>query len=179
LTGARRRAYIHGMTSETAKILADYLLGNLRHEFNVSRKVIAAVPTDQSAYKPSEKCMSGIQLAAHLATAEAFFLNGILNGAFTGGEDVPLKTTEEILAWYDANIPALYDKVAAMSGEKLAAPINFMNFMNEPAVIYLGLNLKHSIHHRGQLSSYLRPMGSKVPGIYGPSGDEPIKAAGV
>jgi uncharacterized damage-inducible protein DinB len=169
---------LNHMTSETAKILADYLLGNLRHEFKVTRKVIAAVPTDASAYKPSEKCMSGIQLAAHLATAEAFFLQGVLNGAFAGGEDVPLKSTEEILAWYDATIPPMYDKVAAMTGEQLAAPVNFMNFMNEPAVIYLGLSLKHSVHHRGQLSSYLRPMGSKVPGIYGPSGDEPIKAAG-
>jgi uncharacterized damage-inducible protein DinB len=169
---------LNGMTPETAKILADYLLGNLRHEFAISRKVIAAVPTEASAYKPSEKCMSGIQLAAHLATAEAFFLNGILNGAFSGGEDLPLKTPAEVLSWYESTIPALYDKVAAMSGEQLAAPINFMNFMNEPAVIYLGLNLKHCIHHRGQLSSYLRPMGGKVPGIYGPSGDEPIKAAG-
>jgi len=165
------------MTSETAKILADYLLGNLRHEFNVSRKVIAAVPTAESSYKPSEKCMSGIELAAHLATAEYFFLDGILNGAFRPSPPPELKSTEEILAWYDATIPPMYDKVAAMTGEQLAAPINFMNFMNEPAVIYLGLNLKHSIHHRGQLSSYLRPMGSKVPGIYGPSGDEPIKAA--
>jgi len=166
------------MTSETAKILADYLLGNLRHEFGITRKVIAAVPTGESAYKPSEKCMSGIQLAAHLATAEAFFLHGVLNGAFSGGENLPLNSTEAILAWYDSNIPALYDKVAAMSGEKLAAPVNFMNFMNEPAVIYLGLCLKHSVHHRGQLSAYLRPMGAKVPGIYGPSGDEPISAAG-
>jgi uncharacterized damage-inducible protein DinB len=39
-------------------------------------------------------------------------------------------------------------------------------------VLYLNLHLKHSIHHRGQLSAYLRPMGSKVPSIYGPSGDE-------
>jgi uncharacterized damage-inducible protein DinB len=169
---------LNHMTSETAKTLADYLVGNLRHEFGVTRKVIAAVPTEASAYKPSEKCMSGIELAAHLATAEAFLLGGAINGAFQPAPPPELKTTDEILAWYDANIPPLYDQLAAMSGEQLATPINFMNFMNEPAVIYVGMSLKHSVHHRGQLSAYLRPMGSKVPGIYGPSGDEPIKAAG-
>ncbi|MGA3241300.1 MAG: DinB family protein [Bryobacteraceae bacterium] len=42
---------------------------------------------------------------------------------------------------------------------------------------YLNIGLKHTVHHRGQLSSYLRPMGAKVPSIYGPSADEPRKAA--
>jgi uncharacterized damage-inducible protein DinB len=45
-----------------------------------------------------------------------------------------------------------------------------------PGVDYLSLSLRHSVHHRGQLSAYLRPMGAKVPGIYGPSGDETVKA---
>jgi uncharacterized damage-inducible protein DinB len=43
--------------------------------------------------------------------------------------------------------------------------------------MYLNLSLKHSVHHRGQLSAYLRPMGAKVPSIYGPSADEPLQAA--
>ena len=43
--------------------------------------------------------------------------------------------------------------------------------MQLPAVSYLTLMVKHGAHHRGQLSAYLRPMGAKVPGIYGPSGD--------
>jgi len=43
--------------------------------------------------------------------------------------------------------------------------------MSYPAVVYLTIMVKHSAHHRGQLSAYLRPMGAKVPGIYGPSGD--------
>jgi uncharacterized damage-inducible protein DinB len=40
-----------------------------------------------------------------------------------------------------------------------------------PGIVYLSLIIKHSVHHRGQLSTYLRPMGGKVPGIYGPSAD--------
>lgn len=165
------------MTRESAIALRDYLLGNLRYEFAITRKVLAAVPADNCGYKPSEKCMSGIALAGHLATAEAFFLNGVLEGNFKYEQPPELKTPAEVIAWYDANIPALHDKVAAMSGDQLAKPVNFMNFMTEPAVTFLGLSMKHSVHHRGQLSAYLRPMGVKVPGIYGPSGDEPIQAA--
>lgn len=166
------------MTSESAVALRDFLLGHLRHEFGVTRKVLAAVPAEGVAYKPSEKCMSGIELAAHIATAEAFFLNGVLNGEFQQGKPPELKTPAEVVAWYDANIPALYDQVAAMDAAKLTKPVAFFNIMNEPAVSYLALSMKHSVHHRGQLSAYLRPMGAKVPGIYGPSGDEPIVAAG-
>lgn len=166
------------MTSESAKSLAEYLLGQLRYEHDVTRKVLAAVPSDQCSYQPSEKCMTGIALAAHIATAEAFFLNGVLTGSFNPGKPPELKTPAEVVAWYDANIAAMYDQVAAMPGEKLAQPINFFNMMNFPAVEYLSVCLKHGIHHRGQLSAYLRPMGAKVPGIYGPSADEPVTAAG-
>src|SRR5947208_741194 len=96
------RAYPRNMTSESAVALRDFLLGQLRYEFGVTRKVLAAVPAEGCAYKPSEKCMSGITLAAHIATAEAFFLNGILSGAFQPGPAPELKTPEEVVAWYDA-----------------------------------------------------------------------------
>jgi uncharacterized damage-inducible protein DinB len=46
-----------------------------------------------------------------------------------------------------------------------------MGYWQLPAVQFLSLAVKHSVHHRGQLSAYLRAMGGKVPGIYGPSAD--------
>jgi uncharacterized damage-inducible protein DinB len=49
--------------------------------------------------------------------------------------------------------------------------IDFFGMMQLPGVAYLTLMVKHSAHHRDQLSAYLRPMWAKVPGIYGPSGD--------
>ena len=54
----------------------------------------------------------------------------------------------------------------------MAAVINFFGVFNYPTVTYLTFLSNHSIHHRGQLSAYLRAMGSLVPAIYGPSGDE-------
>jgi uncharacterized damage-inducible protein DinB len=67
-------------------------------------------------------------------------------------------------------------RVAKMTPEQLMTPINFYNVFNLPAVLYLGFLINHSIHHRGELATYLRPMGSKVPSIYGGSYDEPFQA---
>ena len=163
------------MTNESAKALADFLLSQLQQESALTRKVLAAVPDENYAYKPSDKCMTGLQLATHIAAAEAFFLSGVINGGFNW-QQPDLKTPADVVTWYDENIPGLQAKAAELSGEQLAQPIQFAVW-NEPAVTYLTLCLKHGIHHRGQLSTYLRPMGGKVPSIYGPSADEPRKAA--
>jgi uncharacterized damage-inducible protein DinB len=61
-----------------------------------------------------------------------------------------------------------------LPGDKLTQNLSF-GPMNFPAVMFLDIMNRHSIHHRGQLSTYLRPMGSKVPAIYGGSADEPMK----
>jgi uncharacterized damage-inducible protein DinB len=68
-------------------------------------------------------------------------------------------------------------RVAALSAEQLLTPVNFMGAFNFPAAFYLAFLNNHSIHHRGELATYLRPMGSKVPSIYGGSYDEPFQAA--
>jgi uncharacterized damage-inducible protein DinB len=164
------------MTNENAKTIGEFLVQQLQHESAVTRKILAAVPAENLQYKPSEKCMAGFDLALHIAAAEAFFLQGVIDGAFNWKQP-EVKTPAEVVAWYDATIPALLAQVAKLPGEKLAANISFMGMMNEPAVQYLALSLKHGIHHRGQLTAYLRPMGGKVPAIYGPSADEPRQAA--
>jgi uncharacterized damage-inducible protein DinB len=163
------------MTEETAKGLCDYLLPQLQHESGTTRKVLAAVPAEHCNYKPSELCMTGLELATHIAAAEAFFLNGVINGAFEWKQP-DLKTPADVLAFYDETVPPLLAKVGELPAAKLAQDITFAVW-TQPAVTYLSLNMSHGIHHRGQLSSYLRPMGAKVPSIYGPSADEPRKVA--
>ncbi len=158
------------MTPETAKGILDFLLPQLQHESATTRKVLAAVPESGFDYKPSEKCMSGLALATHIAAAEAFFLNGVLNGTFEWKQPDP-KSPADVVKLYDETVPELIAKVGGLSGEELAKELKFAVF-NLPAVEYVNLSMKHSIHHRGQLSAYLRPMGGKVPSIYGPSGDE-------
>ena len=165
------------MTPEQAKFLLDYSYPIAVNEAKITRKVIAAMPASQEEYKPSDKCMTASELAYHLASADVWFLNSIVKGAFEmGGEtgDKP-KTPEQITAWYDANFGPALEKVKAMTPEQLAANINFFGMMDAPAVTFLDFMVRHSVHHRGQLSSYLRPMGGKVPSIYGGSADEPMK----
>ena len=64
-----------------------------------------------------------------------------------------------------------------MTGEQLATPVSFMGMAPLPVVLYLGWNAHHTIHHRAQLSTYLRAMNAHVPCIYGGSADEPMTAA--
>ncbi len=163
------------MTPENAQQVLQFLLPQVRQESTTTRKLLAAVPADACEYKPSELCMSGLALAGHIALSEAFFLRGVLNGVFEW-KTIEFKTPAEALAYYDSNVPGLIEQVAQMSGEQLAQPITFA-MGTEPVINFVQMGLKHTIHHRGQLSAYLRPMGTKVPSIYGPSADEPRQAA--
>lgn len=161
------------MTQENAKIIADYLLGQTEYEMAATRRVLSAVPPDAN-YKPSDKCMSGLELAGHIAASEVFFLSGIVNGKFEWAPP-EFKTPAEVLTYYEQKTPELITAARALPGAKLTDTLS-MGPMNLSGLDFLALNLKHSIHHRGQLSAYLRPMGSKVPSIYGPSGDSEKEA---
>jgi len=86
------------------------------------------------------------------------------------------KTVAELVAWYDKNMKRALARVQAMTAAQAATPVQFFMF-NFPAVFYLGFLNNHSIHHRGELATYLRPMGSKVPSIYVGSFDEPMTTA--
>ena len=161
------------MTTEQAQFLRDHSCQSWTNEAETTKSVIGAMTAGQESYKPSDRCMSAIDLAFHIASADVWFLNSIADGAFgppaEGGEKP--KTAEAVIAYYDANLPKALDRIKALSPEKAAANIDFFGMMQMPAASFVDFALRHSVHHRGQLSSYLRPMGGKVPSIYGPSGD--------
>jgi len=169
------------MQPDQAKFLAETYLGHLNMEHRATTRVISSVPADHAGYKPDPKCMSAIELAWHLGSSEIWFLNGVVNGAFVPPEDGKLpeniQSGADAAAYYEKEFPAAVEKLSAMSGEDLAKPVSFFGVFNFPVVEYLGFATRHSVHHRGQLSAYLRPMGSKVPQIYGGSADEPFEHA--
>lgn len=165
-----------GMTPEFALAYRAMMLDGVAREGEITRKVIAAVPDDKSDYKPDPHARSAKELAWHLANTDVQFLDGIadLNFKMANPEHRP-QTTPEIAAWYAENLNRGIARVAAMTGEQLLTPVSFAGgIFNFPAVFYLGFLNNHSIHHRGELATYLRPMGSKVPSIYGGSYDEPF-----
>jgi|SRR6266404_5505354 len=160
------------MSPENAKVIADFIAVNLENEYKTTRRVLGALPDDQMSYQPNEKGFAAGALAWHIATADVFFLSAIAKGEFTtpAKRDCP-KTVGEIVEFFDQNVPPLLEQIKGISGEHAAKVMTFAVF-TLPVVVFMNLANSHSIHHRGQLSAYIRAVGAKVPSIYGPSGDE-------
>ena len=154
------------------------MLDGAQRELATTKKVLAAIPDDKSNYKPDPNARTAWELAWHLANTDIQFLDGIADMKFSmeaRPEAEKPKNIDALVAWYDQNMKRGIARVQAMSGEQLVTPVDFMGAFNMPAVFYLGFLNNHCIHHRGELATYLRPMGSKVPSIYGGSYDEPFR----
>jgi uncharacterized damage-inducible protein DinB len=155
----------------------DMMLQGLSREMETTKKVLAAVPDGKSDYRPDPNARTAMELAWHLANSDIQFLDGIADLTFKTGtpeaENKP-KSITEIVGWYDSNFKRGITRVQAMTPEQLATPVDFYGVFNFPAALYLSFLNNHSIHHRGALAVYLRPMGAKVPSIYGGSHDEPF-----
>ncbi|MBL8222317.1 MAG: DinB family protein [Bryobacterales bacterium] len=168
------------MTPEQASALIAMTCQEAAIENVTTRKVLAAVPDDKGDYTPAEKSMTALDLAWHIASAEVWFFTSIADGAFAqggGGRPDTIKTPADVVAWYDANYGPALDRVKNMSAEAAAKIVDFYGIIQMPAITFMQFNVKHTCHHRGQLSVYLRPMGAKVPSIYGGSADEPFQAS--
>jgi len=163
------------MTPEQAKFAAQLYAQGLENEFTITKRVIAAVPEAKKSFRPDEHARTAAELAAHLASADVWFLEGILKGEFVPEPDKKFATVAEIVEYYDKEFPAALAKVKALPPERLAKTIAAFGMFNLPAAVYLAFVNNHSIHHRAQLATYLRPMGAKVPNIYGGSYDEPMQ----
>jgi uncharacterized damage-inducible protein DinB len=160
------------MTADQAKAVAESVGQQLQNEWMTTYKVLSAVPEGKKDYKPEPNSRSAWELATHIATADIWFLDGVLAGKFENPNEKPPATNVAGVAdWYKKEFPTRVERVLAMDGNKLTEIINFYG-MKMPAVQYLMFALVHMVHHRGQLATYLRPMGSKVPSIYGGSYDE-------
>ena len=165
------------MNPEHAKAISEYTVMMLERESKTTERVIAAVPASGADYAPDAKSMKAMDLAWHIVSAEVMLLDMAIAGGDAAGPERPAgtETTEGIVAWYAKELPATLAKVRALSGDHLAKVATVWGgMMTVPAVTFVSFAANHSVHHRGQLSAYLRPMGAKVPSIYGPSGDEPM-----
>jgi uncharacterized damage-inducible protein DinB len=162
------------MNPASAKAIGDFLLDAIEEEFPTTKRVLEALPQAQYSWQPHPKGKTAGELAWHVAGAEVWFFNSVAAGKFDQPEPPALKTMAEVLAFYEREFPKALARLRTLTPEQLATPTPFAIF-NEPLVVYLQLGYAHSIHHRGQLSTYLRAMGEKVPGIYGGSADEPLE----
>jgi uncharacterized damage-inducible protein DinB len=155
-------------------ILKAVSLPTIKAEHAVTKSVIAAIPPDKMDYRPDPVTRSAIDLAWHIVTSESRFLEAVAAGAFDfTPRDRPasVRTPEDVNRWYDEQSERNVERLKTLSGEELVKIIDFRGMFQFPAVTFVTIALNHSIHHRGQLSMYLRPMGAKVPSIYGESYD--------
>jgi uncharacterized damage-inducible protein DinB len=163
------------MTPEQGKLLCKVFLDTIEQEAETTKKVIKAVPEDKKGYKPDPKSKTAHELAWHIASSEVWFMDGVLAGQFLMEEGPAAPPTMSgILEWYETNHRERANKLKDLAADKLVKGIALFGDMALPAVSYLNFQNLHTAHHRGQLSTYLRPMGSKIPAIYGGSADEPM-----
>jgi uncharacterized damage-inducible protein DinB len=159
---------------EQALVLREASLRSIKAEQATTQRVIEAIPADKGEFKLEEIGKSAIDLAWHIVGAEHKFLDCVVTGAFDfspAPRPSHLGTAAAIAAWYAETSARDQERVAGASADDLVRIVDFRGIFKAPAVTFLETGLHHSIHHRGQLSTYLRPMGGKVPAIYGESYD--------
>ena len=162
------------LTPDNVNVVLQTLLPALDREHPTTKRVIEAIPDAKVDYTPDGIAKSAIELAWHIVTAENRFLEAVINGAFDlnpWARPDSIKTAEAVNRWYAERYARNAAELQKLSPERLVKIVDFRGMMQLPAVAYIDFALRHSIHHRGQLSMYLRPMGAKVPSIYGESYD--------
>ena len=166
------------MTPEQARFLFEFLLPQLESEQRITRKILSSVPLEQAGYRPDPKSRSALEVARHIAVTEIWFLDALNHRRFaeTAALPEPVSTCQDVAQWYEENFAQRVAILKTLASEDLATTVDYIGLRNDPAVAYLNIAIRHSVHHRGQLSAYLRPMGAKVPAIYVESADEPYPA---
>ncbi|MFI5251760.1 MAG: DinB family protein [Bacteroidota bacterium] len=156
----------------------EMFLQSWEREYGTTMKVLKSYPKDKLDLKPSEKSRSARDLAWVFAGETKIYFEGCLTGKFDF-ENFPKapSTMDEIIKGYEKNHREMADKIKKLSDADMNTPIKFftgpgkMADMRRADVMWGGM--MDMIHHRGQLSVYVRLAGGKVPSIYGPSADEP------
>jgi uncharacterized damage-inducible protein DinB len=165
------------MNAEQAKAATDLMATVWEGEFPATCQVLAAVKDDNRSYKPDPKSRTAWELTTHLATADIWFLDSIINGAFVWDPERAKRAAErfthvnDVVEFYKSTFPGKLNELRGVPGVALAETLDFFGMLKWPRARFVAFANNHSIHHRGQLAAYLRALGSKVPNIYGPSAD--------
>ena len=140
-------------------------------ESRTTSKVLGRIP-DGSTYRPDPKSRTAQEIAWQIVCEEKMIIEALENGKADWAPPPMPSTMKEVVAAYDAQSAGMGDRWKALSEERWNGALEFFGG-ERPASPMAWSFLFDIVHHRGQISTYLRPMGSTVPQIYGPSGDEP------
>lgn len=166
--------------------ISESLLPEFDSEMESTRKMLAAVPDGKWDWKPHPKSMSLGGLAGHIADMAGWAVETIEKDslAFSSGDFKPYipESTESLLSLFDEKRQQARGAITKASDADMAHVWSMTwdghKVIEMPRIAVLrGMVMNHMIHHRGQLSVYLRLLDQKVPGSYGPSADEMPEAA--
>ena len=164
--------------------IAQSLLPEFDQEMANTRKMLERVPDDKYSYKPDPKSMTMGRLATHVAEMPSWGVFTMQMDSLDLKGDFPRFTPtngRELLAGFDKNIADARAAIAAASDEDFMKPWSLkmgdhVIFTMPRVAVIRSMVMNHIIHHRAQLSVYLRLNGVAVPGMYGPSADEQASA---
>jgi uncharacterized damage-inducible protein DinB len=164
--------------------IRDAILPEFDHEMATTRKTLERVPEDNPDWKPHEKSMTISRLAGHIAELLGFAAITFQSDSFDfqppGAQPMqPLVMTsrKQLLDAFDKNVAAARVAISKASDEDMQKMWALLNggktiFSMTRVAALRGMIINHIVHHRGQLSVYLRLNNVPVPSIYGPSADE-------
>jgi uncharacterized damage-inducible protein DinB len=160
---------------DQALAILQFTLPFLQREHETTKKIMAAIPEGKATYRPDPIAKTAFDLAAHIAGAEHMFLTAVGSSGFdysVSKRPESVETIADIRRWCSETFEKNFERLSKADGESLARVIDFRGRMQMPSVFFVQLAIAHTSHHRGQLTVYLRPMGAKVPSIYGESYDD-------
>ncbi len=147
-----------------------------KREAPATRKVISRIPQERSDYRPDPKARNAREIAWLIVREEIILVEGLEKGVLEWVEVPTPAAVKEIVDTYERHHDDLTMRLERIHSSRWEERIPFLfggqEIMKETGYDNAWGFLLDTIHHRGQLSTYLRPMGSTVPAIYGPSADE-------
>ena len=155
--------------------------GDLEHELATTRRLLERVPGDKLDWKPHEKSFSLGQLAQHVAQLSFWITHTLAVDFFDVAAPMPraepATSTQELLDIFDQKRAEMLQALDAADDALLMRPWQMRNgeqvLQTMPtAAVIRGVGINHLIHHRGQLSVYLRLLDVPLPMMYGPTADE-------
>lgn len=141
------------------------------NESKTTRKVLARIP-DGSDYRPDAKSRTAQEIAWQIVCEEKMIIQALETGKVEWTPPPMPDSMKQVADTYDRQSAEIVERWKSLPAGKWEGKLDFFG-TERPASPMAWSFLFDIVHHRGQITTYLRPMGSTVPQVYGPSGDEP------
>ena len=160
--------------------IADMLLPEFDQEMATTRRVIERVPTDKGKFKPHPKSFALAHLTQLVAGMPGWITNAVTQTSLDLGSypGYSYEKTEDLVKSFDKNVKEARQAIAAAKDSDFTVNWSLKRgdqvFFTAPRAVIVRQTINHLVHHRGQLTVYLRLVDVAVPSIYGPTADEPV-----